>query len=319
MDNEIISGSSRAVVVKNLFSFIQNNGIRYCIVGDARAYPNHIDGDIDILLEPDALPTLGEKLFHFYCEQNVRLVQILQHEQTAWFFILAWLDGDGKPLFLHPDICGDYYRNGRLFLSYDQILDNRIQAFDEGGNSRGFYVPSPDREFIYYLLKKVDKQDFDERHGEHLSEEWKKDPLGCMEQIRRFWSEKDVELLARAAETDEWGGVSAALSGLQRSLHGGLSFSLMAWWLELLRKVRRVLQPTGLLITLFGPDGSGKSSVIEKVIPALAPAFRRTQYMHLRPRIGRATVKNSRTGGKPPRTATARLVKSRLLRSSIYF
>ena len=49
-----------------------------------------------------------------------------------------------------------------------------------------------------------------------------------------------------------------------------------------------------MFVVFLGPDGSGKSSVIERIIPDLEPAFRNTQYMHLRPGLGR-----SNKNGKP--------------------
>ena len=45
----------------------------------------------------------------------------------------------------------------------------------------------------------------------------------------------------------------------------------------------------GIMIVLLGPDGSGKSSVIRQLISAPLPAFQRTKYIHLRPRIGLMT------------------------------
>jgi serine acetyltransferase len=46
-----------------------------------------------------------------------------------------------------------------------------------------------------------------------------------------------------------------------------------------------VLQPTGLVVSFLGADGSGKSSVIDRVMADLAPVFRRTCRLHLRPRV----------------------------------
>jgi thymidylate kinase len=46
------------------------------------------------------------------------------------------------------------------------------------------------------------------------------------------------------------------------------------------------------MLVLLGPDGSGKSSVIERVTADLAGQFSAVQYMHLRPKLGLSTVKN---------------------------
>jgi thymidylate kinase len=52
---------------------------------------------------------------------------------------------------------------------------------------------------------------------------------------------------------------------------------------EMRRKFHRMRQPTGLHIVFLGPDGSGKSSVIEACMREMAQAFRRIEYRHLKP------------------------------------
>jgi len=269
----------------DLAAFLNQHNIIYCVVGDSKSLPDDISGDIDIVISNDDLSSINNKIYQFSKQQQCNLVQILQHEYTAFYFVLSWLNADNNIEYLHPDICGDYLRNGTFMLSAEEILEGRIEATDDKGIGKGFYVPSPKMEFIYYLLKKIGKQELRSCHGAHLTEEWRKDPSGCMKQICRFWEGKDVDMLALAAESNEWGSVEAVLPGLRRSLYKTRSFSLLAWWRELFRKVYRMLQPTGLFIVILGPDGSGKSSVIKQIIPDLAPAFRNTQYVHLRPKL----------------------------------
>lgn len=50
----------------------------------------------------------------------------------------------------------------------------------------------------------------------------------------------------------------------------------------------RRLRPSGLWIAVLGLDGSGKSTVTERVVRDLAPAFVGTRRYHLRPRVGLA-------------------------------
>jgi thymidylate kinase len=68
-----------------------------------------------------------------------------------------------------------------------------------------------------------------------------------------------------------------------------------------------------MFVVFLGPDGSGKSSVIERVVVNLAPAFSGTRYMHLRPRLGLSTVENNPPvvdpHGQPPRGWLSSVVK----------
>jgi len=110
---------------------------------------------------------------YFCAEQQIRLVQRLQHEPTAHYFTLAWFGSDGRACFLNPDFCSHFYHLGRFFLGADELLAGRRAAVDENGRDKGFYVAAPATDFLYYLIKKMDKQDLSVRSGAWLSRRWR--------------------------------------------------------------------------------------------------------------------------------------------------
>ncbi len=278
---------SVASLALEFFRFLDEQRIAYCVMGDSRGFPDAVPSDIDIVVDPDALPRLAGKILTFCADHQVRLVQCLQHESNARYFVLSWAGEDGMPRYLVPDICGDYLRRGTLFLTARELLAGRLAAVDRQGRPRGFFVAAPAQEFIYYLLKRIDKQSLDDSHGSHLSEQWRLDPDGCYRQLARFWdTEAEAGVLARAAEADDWSAVRRAMPWLRTAMRRHLRWSPGAWAGEMLRRVRRALHPTGLMVAFLGPDGSGKSCVIRDVVPVLEPAFRRIRVMHLRPRLG---------------------------------
>jgi thymidylate kinase len=79
------------------------------------------------------------------------------------------------------------------------------------------------------------------------------------------------------------------------------------------RIVRRVLRPTGLVVAVLGPDGAGKSTVIEGLHRELSQVFRRTHRFHLRPRllagVRPANAPVTDPHGLPPRGKLASLAK----------
>ena len=59
-------------------------------------------------------------------------------------------------------------------------------------------------------------------------------------------------------------------------------FALRAWF-EAARVVRRLGRPTGLLVSVVGPDGTGKTTLADGLESATDGLFRGTRRLHLTP------------------------------------
>jgi serine acetyltransferase/thymidylate kinase len=302
----------RAYVAQALFDRLIERDIDFCVLGDAQRYPEEISSDLDMAVPPHELERMPRTISEFCHDLGLRLVQLIRHERTASYFVIAWWDEVGGLRFLAPDVCSDYCRAGRRLLGADELLSQRQAALGASGELRNFQVPAPDVQFIYYLTKKVDKLELRAEHGEYLSRQWRADPDGALRRMVRFWPElADNGLIAQAATVNEWAGVRAALPQLRAALHRALEFSPLDVASEALRYLGRVLRPTGMTVAFMGSDGSGKSSAIERVTAELAPAFRRTKVFHLRPRLlapGSASAALD-PHAAPPRGAAASLAK----------
>ncbi|MCW5605920.1 MAG: hypothetical protein KIT18_15370, partial [Burkholderiales bacterium] len=273
-------------MAQSLFDFFARSGMPYCVVGDTRGYACGVASDVDVVVPKEAFSGIPQLIAQFCREQDARIVQMIRHEQTAVYFVLAWTGGEEESRFLAVDICSDYRRSGRLLLTAEEILAQREPAADADGVACGFYVPPAPMQFIYYLLKKIDKQEIGDSHGDCLSALWSADPSCAWNEIGRFWpGAEDADLIAEAASSNDWATVRSALPQLKRSLHRAAPLSLRGLLGEVRRWAGRVLRPTGLVIVVLGPDGCGKSSVIEHMLGELAPVFRRSRYFHLRPRV----------------------------------
>lgn len=299
-----MSGHSRDQLFTRLCDFLTERGVEFCVMGDTSCYPLEIDSDVDIAIGRPWFKNLEALLLEYCAEQRLSLLQQLQHEVTAKYFVLAAPGELGKPVFLMPDVCTDYLRNGRRFLTAEQLLADRRES------GLGFPVAAPATELIYYLIKKVDKGGLNDRQGHHLHCKWAEDPDGSLTYLRQFWSEQEASMLAQALQTDSWDNVRAALSDLRASLRR--SAVRCHLWSEFRRRVHRVLCPAGISVAFLGPDGSGKSTAIEYVREAFSPAFRGVRYYHLRPRV----LGGQGTGGtvtdphaQPPRSKALSVAK----------
>jgi thymidylate kinase len=272
---------------QDVIAALKRAGHELRIIHGYTDYPERIGSDVDAAsADPTQIPHI---LSGRHSGGPITTVQLIQHETSAYYYILH-RDCGGWPVLLALDICSDYQRDGRVFFSSGELLENprRFKFFD---------VPSPEIEFAYYTIKKVLKGSLDRKQSRRLGELYSDNPVGCERQLERFFPSREAKLIAEAARGGDWGLVSARIPSLRRTLLSKLRrerpLQVLRYWLGTLRRaIKRVLQPTGLMVVFLGPDGSGKSSVIDRVERDLAPAFRRTAQYRLRP-------SRRKSGGKP--------------------
>ena len=265
----------------NLFRFFEENNILYTVVGDTRKIEAQIDSDIDIVVCDKKISKVILLLFQ-YCElSGTRVVQIVQYEPKGWSFFLKNRDIKGRLVFIQPDICTDYYHHGRMLLSAQELIHNTSRG------QHGFFLLNPPKSFIYYLLKKINKQSLNQKQFEYLCLEWGKDIKGAKQEIGRFWLEKDVACITESFRNNDLELLQNSLKQLQQSI---VRITRNPWpdgSKEIVRKIIRTLQPTGLFVVFLGADGSGKSSVIDQVEKTFSQVFRSTKRYHFRPHFGR--------------------------------
>lgn len=276
-----------------LLFLLERQNIEYCILGNTAGLPDEIHSDVDIIVRPTQIPKVKELLRNFAQNNRIKIVQIRQHEQIAWTYTFSWGKDKLSPKFLHIDFCGEFFRNGYSFIGARELLEGRIKRRSNTNKKVSFYTPRPAKAFIYYFIKKVLKQELTHKQTKYLWAEWNNDSVACKKQIKRFWDEKDTNKIVWALETKNYNALNDLIPGLKKSLRKNLNFSIFHFYKELKRIIQRILKPTGLIVAFIGPDGSGKSSIIENILHDLMPAFQNTYVYHLRPRIALRDAKIS--------------------------
>lgn len=268
----------RGKMLRDVVAALRSAGHELLILHGYDDFPHHVSSDVDAVSpDPMQIPRiLSERCM----DDPITTVQVIQHETSAFYCIL-YRSHAGKPTFLALDVSSDYRRDGRVFFEGQELLEDPrpVEFFD---------VPSPEIEFAYYLVKKVAKGSLNEAQARRLSRLYSEDPAGCDRQLARFFPREEAEIISGAAWRGIWEPVRARIRDLRRIMLDKLRreqpVRVLRYWLGAFgRLLRRILRPTGLMVVFLGVDGSGKSSVIDRVERSLAPAFRRTAQYRLRP------------------------------------
>jgi thymidylate kinase len=253
---------------------LQRANHKLCILHGYNDYPEYIKSDVDAL-SADAV-----QIPRVLSEHGVaRVVQAIQTEHTAafWYALCRWWDGE--PVFVRLHVLdGDYRINGRVFFRGEELMESR-RPF------RFFEVPSPELEFAAYLVKRIAKGTLEEAQGKRLSELYGEDPEGCERHLARLLPEAEGELVTEAARSGNWEAVRGRIEYLYRAMmrKGGRDRRLEVLLNRLddfRKRVKRALQPPGLMVAFLGVDGAGKSTVMSQVERDLAPAFWSTKWYH---------------------------------------
>jgi thymidylate kinase len=213
---------------------------------------------------------------------GARLIQCVAHETTAAWFVIAHNDSPSLS-FIQPDLSTDYRRHGRLWLAAGDVVKRRRR------HPEGFWVPSAADAFIYYLIKKLDKGALFRAQAEEITRRFHEDPDAAASLLQRHFDARSAELIERAMRSGDAKSLTESFGTLRRQLHHHKRaeaplLRLRQLAADALRIADRLRRPTGLSIAFLGPDGCGKSSVIERLQSELSDAFRRVEYQHLRPR-----------------------------------
>jgi thymidylate kinase len=262
------------------------------------------------MVSADVSPGQLAALFH----ENKGRVRAEVVRQRGYQFVLVGRNPDGSRCFVHLDMSVDYALYGRTFVAGGEVLEGRRRH-------NHFWVPAARMEFGCYLVRKIAKGSLDEEQGRRLSSLYPEDAAGCQEQISRFWRRGSAELIKAAAASGNWEPVRRRLQPLRAELlrrvtwrHPGRAFG--SWLGSMAARVRRCCRPDGGLHVIFlGPDGAGKSSVIQGVRLGLAGAFAATRCETFPPALmrrllGRPLGPETLPHALPPRSFVGSVIRA---------
>jgi thymidylate kinase len=262
---------------------------------------------VDLLMPGSMLPGKLAGLLHEHRDELGADV-VLWLQDVAQYIVLAGRGEDGRPAILQLHVSADYVMDGHRFYSGQEILQSRRRH-------ENFWVPAPGVEFGCVLANRITKRQLRDDHARRLSELVEEDPSGCEANLSRLFAAESMARIMDAARREEWEWVRANVGHLRDELLRGKGARRATGGVTtLVRRLKRWLKPTcGLHVVFLGPDGVGKSSVIEAVRRELSPIFLHTKYLTFAPGLLPSRFETPKPDGPhslPARSYIASLVKA---------
>lgn len=277
-----------------LINFLEIEKIEYAILGNVLSYPRDIGSDVDIVINSNNFEEINILINKFLILNQLQICNLLQHEIEGKFFVVSIVENQALKFgMLALDFCGNYMRQGRIILTEKELLNSRKLISQNGID---FWVCCNEIAFIYYLIKKIEKESINLDQFKYLTSLWEKDREIIIRQFYlRFKNNSSQRLIDIFDKSDINSFTKELFKELNHESQLKYSRNFKNQILEFKRKVYRFTKPTGVIISVLGCDGSGKSTVIDQVMNNSNDfeAFRGYKYHHLFPSRRVAA-------GKPP-------------------
>jgi thymidylate kinase len=271
--------AARGAMLSRVFRVFEREGLAYCVLHGHQNLPSRVSGDVDMLIGREMLPRrLHDMLRTHQRELAAEIVQWFA-DGGVHFIVLADRGSDtAPPVLLQLHVSTDFALSDRIVFRADEILRSRRKS------DSGLWIPSAGKEFACVLANRLNKRKLDETRAARLGELWAEDEEKCRKHLARLLPENEAEVVAKAAASGDWTAVRAMLPTLRvimrkRLLLRDAGGTIGRFVARQFRRVDRWIWPqSGLHIVFLGPDGVGKSTVIDEVRERIAPAFLQTQY-----------------------------------------
>lgn len=262
-----------------LFSSLDSHQVRYCVLHSWEELPQELSSDLDIAVHPQDDWKLVSVL-RFLQGKGYIPVQAINYFLDAYCFRFLWFEG----LIINSLAVDVIFKHQK-----GALITPSVEVLVSGRRRHGlFWIPSRESEFTYLLARKAWKGTAPDRQARQLKI--------LVEQLGLSTSERLASELflgrlnVRVVEACASGRLNPLLAQIKaQAWKTTLVRNPLALMVEVIfdvmRRVRRWSRPTGLFVAVMGPDGAGKSTLIEHLVQAVGPAFQHHRLFHWRPML----------------------------------
>jgi thymidylate kinase len=272
-------GQSTADFLRQLFRLLNEFGVRYCVIHSWEGLPEHLGSDLDLAVHPD------DKALITSIIDELRSAKYVPYQWNNYItnghsFYFYWVTG-WTVNTIAVDMIFEDRRSGMILASGEEFIAGRVRYED-------FWIASPEMEFSYLLVKKANKGKVSpsqtlrlKRIAESLGREKAEEIVGKV--FRR-------DLKTRIVNACGDGSIDELFKGLKGTAWQ-IPFSqrplktIRYWAGQFRRAIWRTRNPSGILVSVLGPDGVGKSTVLEGLAAEFIVPLRRRRLVHYRPQL----------------------------------
>lgn len=289
------------------FRSLDGNKVRYCVLHSWEELPHQLSSDLDVAVHPDDRAKLAAA-FQELCDAGYDIIQIINYFILAYAFQFCWWDASAMSS-IAIDVIFKHQRGPFIKPGAKEIVAGRRRH-------GSFWIPSSDSEFTYLLARKTYKGSVSAEQERRLNTLISQLGVSRARELadKLFRPQLTTRILHACANATLDQLLPKIRKQASRAAFTRNPISLS--WEAIREKVRlicRWFQPTGLFIAALGPDGSGKSTLIQNLIQQIGPLWRDHKLFHWRPMLlwrGKSTRDTTQPHSVPPRSSLASSIRA---------
>jgi len=266
-----------------LFRRLNDLNIQYCVLHSYEQLPDYAISDVDFAIDKHGIRTIDNILIELAENVGVKLIQKVYHGIPNYYsYVVAYTVGISAPRFVQLDFHHDRHGIGRDYVPTSLLLLNRRWY-------RGFYISDTSIEAVHLLLKRIIKGNLEDRHKLRLEQLYRENRQDITRLLGKYLGKRATQEAEENICSGDWEKFCRHIPKCQwrmwfRKLHNSSIWYItqsLGWHLS--RAVKRFTYPTGLMVVLLGPDGSGKTCVGDALGKQMLNGFRQVKHIHWRP------------------------------------
>ncbi len=250
-------------ILEKVFEIINDSGLDYCVQNKYEMMPEEIPSDIDIMYKDVNEDFLDNLISNICTATGGKLVQKYVQGFYQYSYILFYKGEQGDyfqiPLDFYRAISWKGYFN--VMMAEEMLSTKRFY--------KGFYIPDDYVELKYMWIRRIIKQDMNEKHIEIAKGLYQLDSVTYGKRLLQDFGAEAAKLAIQCMETtsivpyiENIGVFRNAVKRISRR-NSTLCNKIqnMTFFLEKIVP-KRIVYHCGISIVFLSPDGGGKTTII---------------------------------------------------------
>ncbi len=257
---------------------------KYILMNKYDEVPYQLPSDLDIDITQRDFDKLDQYVIEIAKQTQLAIVQKIWHNYRKCAYILSPTRISSR-FRLQLDFFSDFaVENTPLLLPW-QLIHQHTRKFNQ------FDVPDYDIEYVFLLLRRIYKNDFDKEHCCIIKEVLLKDEKKVLAFSEIYFGKEVSDKIAMYLKTNNIKAIQEMRSYLWHqvkdisSKNSSISYKVRYWSSQIKRAVYRLKYPVGMYVALLSPDGGGKTSLYNLLAESCWGTFHGIEKLYFRPRL----------------------------------